>query len=255
MAVFIPLLLMGGIVGRLFREFAVTVTLTIAVSVLVSLTLTPMLCARFLKDEHRTSGTAGSTSCSSAASTPCCAATSAGWTSCCGTSSSRLCVFLATVAATVACSSAIPKGFFPQQDTGFIFGIARVGAGLLVRGDAPSASMQVADIIRAGPRRRRASACFGGSGSTFNTGNFFIGLQAQGRGPHGAAPTRSSRGCGRKLAKVEGARCSCRPAQDINVGGRLARTQYQYTLTDANLDELNEWAPKLLGALAESCRN
>ncbi|WP_422085527.1 efflux RND transporter permease subunit [Variovorax sp.] len=240
-AVFIPLLLMGGIVGRLFREFAVTVTLTIVVSVIISLTLTPMLCSRFLKNEH-------------------------------GSKHGRLyllfergfdamlngykrglhvvldhqfitlMVFIATVAATGVLFAVIPKGFFPQQDTGFISGFAESAQ------DASFASMnarmiQLADVVRNDPD----VTGFGmnGSSSTYNTGNFYISLKPKDEGRTATADEIITR-LRPQLAKVQGVNLFLQAGQDIRVGGRASRTQYQYTVTDADLDELNTWAPKLL---------
>ena len=245
-AVFIPLLLMGGIVGRLFREFAVTVTLTIAMSVAISLTLTPMLCSRFLKNrEGQTHGRIYQ------------------WFEhgfdmllngyrrglhlVLRHQFITLCVFLATLAATVLLFIAIPKGFFPQQDTGFIFGSAESAQ------DTSFAAMNrrmlaLADVIRQDP----AVANFGMSGgqTTFNTGVFFIGLKPKDEGRKASADEVIAR-LRPKLAQVEGVNLFMQAGQDINVGGRLSRTQYQYTLTDASLDELNEWAPKLLERLRQ----
>jgi HAE1 family hydrophobic/amphiphilic exporter-1 len=245
-AVFIPLLLMGGIVGRLFREFAVTVTLTIGVSVMISLTLTPMLCSRFLKNEHATRhGKLYQLF-------------ELGFDKMLGGYKRgldvvlkhqfiTLMVFLATLAATVVLFIIIPKGFFPQQDTGFIFGNAQSSQ------DSSFESMnrrmiQFADIVRQDPDVT-GIGMFGNS-SQFNTGNFFISLKPKDAGRKLSADQIIAR-LRPKLAKVEGASLLMQAGQDINVGGRLARTQYQYTLTDANLDELNEWAPKLLARFAQ----
>ncbi|HEX4233037.1 MAG TPA: efflux RND transporter permease subunit [Caldimonas sp.] len=245
-AVFIPLLLMGGIVGRLFREFAITVTLTIAVSVMISLTLTPMLCSRFLKNEH-------------------------------GQSHGRLyklfergfdamlggykrglnfvlrhqfltlCVFLLTLASTVALFIVIPKGFFPQQDTGFIFGSAQAAQ------DSSFEAMNrrmvaLADVVRQDPDVTGV-AMFGNS-SQFNAGFFFIALRPKDEGRTLSADQVIAR-LRPKLAQVQGASLLMQAGQDINVGGRLARTQFQYTITDADLDQLNEWAPKLLAKMQD----
>ena len=240
-AVFIPLLLMGGIVGRLFREFAVTVTMTIAASVLISLTLTPMLCSRFLQNEH-------------------------------GRAHNRLyvlfergfdamlngyrrglhgvlrhqfltlCVFVATLVATGVLFVLIPKGFFPQQDTGFIFGSAEAAQ------DSSFESMnqrmvQLADVVRRDPAVT-GLAMFGNS-STFNTGNFFISLKPKDEGRALSADQVIAR-LRPQLARIEGVSLLMQAGQDINVGGRLSRTQYQYTVTDSDLGELNVWAPRLL---------
>ena len=122
-AVFIPLLLMGGIIGRLFREFALTVTASIAVSALVSLTLAPMLCSRFLKPEEAPSRPALPAD-RGPFSTRCCRSIGARSISCCGISSITLMVFFATMALTGVMFINIPKGFFPIQDTGLINGIS-----------------------------------------------------------------------------------------------------------------------------------
>ncbi|KQW63512.1 efflux RND transporter permease subunit [Variovorax sp. Root411] len=240
-AVFIPLLLMGGIVGRLFREFAVTVTLTIVVSVLISLTLTPMLCSRFLKDGHQTRH-GRLYQLFELGFEKMLAGYKRGLDVVFKHQFITLMAFFATLAATVVLFVLIPKGFFPQQDTGFIFGNA------LSTQDSSFASMnkrqvEFADIIRQDPDVTGV-AMFGNS-SQFNTGNFFIALKPKDEGRTLSADQIIAR-LRPKLAKVEGASLLMQAGQDINVGGRLARTQYQYTLTDANLDELNQWAPKLL---------
>ncbi|MFL9926153.1 efflux RND transporter permease subunit [Herbaspirillum lusitanum] len=240
-AVFIPLLLMGGIVGRLFREFAVTVTLTIGVSVIISLTLTPMLCSRFLRNTH-------------------------------GEQHGKmyqlferffdsmlngykrgldlvfkhqfitLLTFIATVAVTVVLFIIIPKGFFPQQDNGVIAGFAESAQ------DTSSAAMRerllkVADIVRRDPDVTGFAMSAGAT--TFNTGNFFIALKPKDEGRELNADQIIAR-LRPQVAKVQGINLFMQASQDINVGGRLSRTQYQYTLTDSNLDELNVWAPKLV---------
>jgi len=245
-AVFIPLLLMGGIVGRLFREFAVTVTLTIGVSVLISLTLTPMLCSRFLKNEHATRH-GRLYQLFERGFDKLLAGYKRGLDAVMKHQFATLMVFLATLAATVALFVIIPKGFFPQQDTGFIFGNAQSSQ------DSSFESMNrrmvaFADIVRQDPDVT-GMGMFGNS-SQFNTGNFFIALKPKDQGRKLSADEIIAR-LRPQLAKVEGASLLMQAGQDINVGGRLARTQYQYTLTDANLDELNEWAPRLLARFAQ----
>jgi len=248
-AVFIPLLLMGGIVGRLFREFAVTVTLTIAVSVLISLTLTPMLCAKFLQGhkpgeiqkhgrlymlfEHGFEAILN--------------AYKRGLQWVLRHQFITLVSFLLTMAVTVALFIYIPKGFFPQQDTGFIFGTADAAQ------DSSSQAMRerllkIADVIKADPDVDAFGLATGGS--TLNSGNFFIGLKPKDEGRTATADEIIAR-LRPQLAKVSGVGMFMQAGQDINVGGRLARTQYQYTVTDANLDELNEWSPKLLAAFRQ----
>jgi HAE1 family hydrophobic/amphiphilic exporter-1 len=245
-AVFIPLLLMGGIVGRLFREFAVTVTLAIAVSVLVSLTLTPMLCSRFLKNQRDVRHGRLYALCER------------GFDAMLGGyrrglevvldhQRTTLAVFLLTLAATAALFVVIPKGFFPQQDTGFIQGSAQ-GAQ-----DTSFAAMnrrmtELADIVRKDPDV--SGLAMFGNGSTYNAGNFFISLKPISEGRSVTADQIITR-LRPQLARVEGASLLLQASQDITVGGRPARAQYQYTLTDADLAELNDWAPRLTARLQQ----
>jgi hydrophobic/amphiphilic exporter-1 (mainly G- bacteria), HAE1 family len=243
-AVFIPLLLMGGIVGRLFREFAVTVTLTIGVSVIISLTLTPMLCSRFLVNTHgqkhgklyqlfeRFFDTLLS-------------GYKRGLDVVMRHQFITLLTFLATVAVTVVLFVIIPKGFFPQQDNGVIVGFAESSQ------DISSAAMQkrlqqVAEVVRHDPDVTGFAMSAGST--TFNTGNFYIALKPKDEGRTKDAGEIIAR-LRPQLGKIQGINLFMQASQDINVGGRLARTQYQYTLTDSNLDELNTWAPKLVERL------
>ncbi|CAG9179270.1 efflux RND transporter permease subunit [Cupriavidus pampae] len=243
-AVFIPLLLMGGIVGRLFREFAVTVTLTIAVSVIVSLTLTPMLCSRFLKphDPAHQETHSKMFQLFERGFEAMLNAYRHGLDRVMRHQFITLCAFILTVAATVALFIYIPKGFFPQQDTGFLFGFAESSQ------DASFKSMNtrmvaLADVVRADPDVEAVGMT--GGQNTVNTGNFFISLKPKDAGRTATADEVIAR-LRPQLAKVEGANLFLQAGQDINVGGRLSRTQYQFTLTDANLSELNDWAPRIL---------
>ncbi len=244
-AVFIPLLLMGGIVGRVFREFALTVTVAIAVSVFVSLTITPMLCSRFLKahDEKREHGRLfmlferGFEAFHN-------------WYE----RSLRvvlrhqpltLLVFVLTLATTVLLYIVIPKGFFPQQDTGFMFGIAEAAQDISFAAMSERVTA-IADIARADPAIE--SVGFNLGNTSFNSSFFFITLKSKESGRKASADEVITR-LRRKLASVEGINLYLQAAQDINVGGRIARTQYQYTLTDADISELGAWAPRILERL------
>ncbi|MFT3814839.1 MAG: efflux RND transporter permease subunit [Acidovorax sp.] len=250
-AVFIPLLLMGGIVGRLFREFAVTVTITIAVSVLVSLTVTPMLCAKFLKNHpkdaegHSTEKHGKLFMWFEHGFEAMVNGYRRGLEVVLRHPFATLMSFLATVAATVALYAYIPKGFFPQQDTGFIFGTAVAGQ------DTSSQAMHgrmlaLADVARKDPDVLSFGMQAGAS--TFNWGNMFISLRPLEQGRKSTADEVIAR-LRPQFAQVPGITLYMQAAQDINVGGRLARTQYQYTLMDTNLDELNEWSPRILERL------
>jgi HAE1 family hydrophobic/amphiphilic exporter-1 len=244
-AVFIPLLLMGGVVGRLFREFAVTVTLTILVSVLLTLTLTPMLCAKFLKTHEGGHGTEKHGKMFELFERffdAMIRGYERGLAFVLRHSFATLLSFIATVAATVALFIIIPKGFFPQQDTGFIFGTADSAQ------DSSSEIMhkhmlQLADIVRKDPDVIGFGMAAGAS--TFNSGNFFISLRPLEEGRKVTADQVITR-LRPQLTHIGGITLFMQAAQDLTIGGRPARTQYQYTLMDSDLNELNSWAPKLV---------
>ena len=245
-AVFIPLLLMGGIIGRLFREFAVTVTITIALSVIVSLTLTPMLCSRYLK--HQDPASHGRLFMWFERSFDrLLAAYERTLRVVLRHQPLTLAVFFVTLAATVALYVVIPKGFFPQQDTGFIQAVAEAGQDISFQAMTERA-VAVADIVRQDPDVYSVGNSLGSNAA--NTGNFFITLKSRAAGRKTDAAEILAR-LRRKLTQVQGINLYMQVAQDINVGGRIARTQYQYTLTDANITELSEWAPRILERLRQ----
>ncbi|MFC4296973.1 efflux RND transporter permease subunit [Castellaniella hirudinis] len=241
MAVFIPLLLMGGMVGRLFREFAVTVTMTVVISVLVTLSLTPMLCSRYLRNPQQISHGRVYQAFERGFDRML-AVYRRGLDYALDHQFATLCVFLATLAASAALFIVIPKGFFPQQDTGAIFGVAETSQDSSF-GAMNERMMALAEVLRQDPD----IASFGMSSNapTFNTGRFFISLKPREAGRRASADDVIRR-LRPQLEHVPGVRLFMQAGQDINVGGRMSRTQYQYTLTSANLDELNTWAPRLL---------
>jgi hydrophobe/amphiphile efflux-1 (HAE1) family protein len=245
-AVFIPLLLMGGIVGRLFREFSITVTAAIAVSAFVSLVLTPMLCARFLHHDTTKHGLIWRAiekmfdgmlafyrrTLDSVLRHPLV----------------TLLVFFATMALSVHLYIIIPKGFFPIQDTGLITGFAEAGQDISPQ-EMARLMVQLGDVLGKDPDIAAVGAATGSTGSaqTANTGRFFIGLK-----PRDERTTNASVIIDRlrpKLAEIEGVKLTLQPSQDITVGGRIGRGQFQYTLQDADIGELNEWAPKVLAKM------
>jgi hydrophobic/amphiphilic exporter-1 (mainly G- bacteria), HAE1 family len=243
-AVFIPLLLMGGIIGRLFREFAITMTMTIAVSAFVALTLSPTMCALFLRDEkHARHGKAYMVV--ERAFDKLLAGYTRGLDFVLDHKRATLITFLITVALSVLLYIEIPKGFFPQQDTGIISGLS----------DAPQ-DISFDEMVR---RQRLLTnvlehdpdiASYGtgiGGNRPVNNGFVIIGLKP--RNERSATADQIITRLRPQLAKVPGATLFMQAAQDLNVGGRTSRTQYQYTLQDSNIDELNEWAPRLLAAL------
>ena len=244
-AVFIPLLLMGGIIGRLFREFALTVTAAIGVSVVICLTLTPMLCSRFLLHQHKQHGRVYRT-------------IERGFDAMIGGyrvvldlalrhQATTLAVFLAAVAMTVAMFIVIPKGFFPIQDTGLIQGLSEAAQDVSPQ-EMKRLQGELAAVIARDPDVAGFGSFFGnGNGNTLNTGRFFISLKPREERKSTAIEVISR--LRPQLAKVQGVNLFLQPSQDITVGGRISRGQFQYTLQDASLEELNTWAPQMLAKL------
>jgi hydrophobic/amphiphilic exporter-1 (mainly G- bacteria), HAE1 family len=244
-AVLIPLLLMGGIIGRLFREFAVTLSMTIAVSAAVSLTLTPMMASRFLtaaKEAHHGRFYAWS----ERAFDKLLKGYERGLDVVLEFRFITLLVFLATLILSVVLFVIIPKGFFPQQDTGLLTGIAETGQ------DVSFAEMvrhqqELGSIVQKDPAVDHVAMAIGGSGYALNTGRMFITLKP--RDKRTASADQVIARLRPQLAKVEGAALFLQAAQDVRVGGRASRTQYQYTLQGSDIVELNQWAPKMLAKL------
>jgi multidrug efflux pump subunit AcrB len=245
LAVFIPILAMGGIIGRLFREFAVTLAVAVAVSAIISLTLTPMMCSRLLRSErdvghgrlyHATE-----------------------WLfetmrSVYGRMLrfvlrhrySTLAVTIATIGATVYLYVVVPKGLFPQQDTGQLMGSTEAAE------DASFPRLkehqeEVNAVIAGDPDIDHFVSFVGSGGRSGNSGRLFIGLKDDRKASADEIIGRLRP----KLDKIAGIKGFMQSMQDVRIGGRSAKTQYQYTLEDTNLDELREWAPKLVDALSK----
>ena len=246
-AVLIPLLLMSGIIGRLFREFAVTIAMTIGVSAVVALTLTPMMASRFLK-AHDEEKHGRLYKLSERGFDAMAKGYERGLDAALRHSFITLMIFLATVAATGYLFVKIPKGFFPQQDTGIIFGTTVAGQ------DVSFPAMyklqeQVGAIVKADPAIDTMAMGLGtGTGNASqNYGRMFITLKPrEDRDVDAFQVIARLRG---KLAKVMGISVFLQAAQDVTVGARAALTQFQYTLQDADFEELNGWAPKILTKL------
>jgi multidrug efflux pump len=244
-AVFIPILLMGGIVGRLFREFAVTLTLAIGVSLLVSLTTTPMMCAKFLKPRQaRPHGRAyrlgewvveglrrlyGRTLTWVLRHQPL-----------------TLLFTLGTIGVSVYLFTVVPKGFFPQQDAGRIIGSIQAQQDIsfpAMRGKMA----ELSNIVLTDPAVATVVVFTGGTGNTTNSGRVFITLKPLGERKVSADQVIDRlRG---KLPRVPGAMLFLQAVQDVRIGGRQSNAQYQYTLQSPNLDELNAFAPQMLTKL------
>ena len=243
-AVFIPLLLMGGIVGRLFREFAITVTLTIVVSAFVSLTLSPMMCALFLRDErHIRHGRLYEAS--ERVFQKALALYERGLDFVLRHQTQTLLVFVATIALAGILYVVEPKGFFPQEDTSLIKGLTD-GSQDISFAEMNKRVRQLLAVVSKDPDVA-ASMVFLGGGHPLN--NAFTELSLKPRDQRKSSADQIIRRLRKKIANVQGATIYLQSAQDVNVGGRTSRTQYQYTLQDADLNELSAWAPKMLAAM------
>src|SRR6201995_1018600 len=244
-AVLIPLLLMGGIIGRLFREFAVTLTMTIFVSMIVSLTLTPMMASRFLRSHHETQH-GKFYQWSERAFDGMLRGYEYVLDHALAWKRTTLLIFFATLGLSVYLFIIIPKGFFPQQDVGLISATSEASQDISFE-EMKKKQEALGDIVRADPDVATVAMNIGGSGRAGNNGNMFITLK-----PRDERTARAQQIIARlrpKLDKVPGARLFMQAAQDVRLGGRPTRTQFEFTLQDANLDELNEWAPKILAKM------
>jgi hydrophobic/amphiphilic exporter-1 (mainly G- bacteria), HAE1 family len=245
-AVLIPLLLMGGIIGRLFREFAVTLAMTIFVSMVVALTLTPMMASRFLRAHSENNQHGRFYQWSERAFDALLRGYERGLDLAMRWRFTTLMIFFATLGLSVYLFTIIPKGFFPQQDVGLISATSEAGQ------DVSFAEMTrrqeaLGKIVGADPDVASYAMAIGGSGRAGNNGNMFITLK-----PRDERTSNAQQIIARlrpKLEKVEGARLFMQAAQDVRLGGRPTRTQFEFTLQDADLAELNEWAPKILARM------
>ena len=246
-AVFIPILLMGGLVGKLFREFAVTLSVAIAASLLVSLSTTPMLCAQFLKSRdasrhgpiYRATERAFDRLHSEYAS-------SLRWVL--RHQVLILCVAIGTAALNVYLFMIVPKGFFPQQDTG------RLNGRTMAAQDISFPAMRdkqrtLAQMVMEDPAIHSVTAFAGGAGpggGGFNIGSMFIALKPLSQLPGRVSADDVVNRLRDRLTGVPGAVTFLQVQQEFQIGGRGSAAQYQYTLSDENLGELNAWAPQLL---------
>jgi multidrug efflux pump len=243
-AVFIPILMMGGIVGRLFREFAVTLSAAIGVSLVVSLTTTPMMCAKFLKsmrdqkhgrlyqwNERVFQRIVDSYAAALRVVLRHPAITMA--------------VLLVTVAVNVYMFWKVPKGFFPEQDTGRLSGMIQAQQNISFQAMRQKTARFV-DALVSDPAVDSVVAFTGGAGGT-NVGRMFVGLKDLNVRKVGVEVVMAR--IRRKTASVPGASLFLQPVQDVRVGGRFSGAAYQYTLQSQDLDALNYWAPKLLARM------
>jgi multidrug efflux pump len=248
-AVLIPLLFMGDIVGRLFREFAVTLSVTILMSAVVSLTLTPMMSARLLK--HNPEATQGKLY---------------RWSEDMFNKAIEfygrtlkfvlrfqtitLLIAVATLALTVVLFYEIPKGFFPIQDTGVIQGVTEAAQSVSFS-EMSRLQQQVAASLLKDPAVESLSSFIGidGTNTTLNSGRVQINLKPLDQRKISASDV--IRRLQPDLAKISGITLYMQPVQDLTVDDRVSRTQFQYTLEDPSADELNVWAPKMVAKLKQ----
>jgi hydrophobe/amphiphile efflux-1 (HAE1) family protein len=245
-AVFIPLFLMGGYVGLLFREFAITVSVSLVLSLVISLTLTPMMCSRLLTPETHQhgrlyrlferffDGLLG--------------LYGRGLNIVLRHQFITLMVMLGTIVLTGYLYVVIPKGFFPQQDTGMITGITEASEDISFPAMAER-QQAVANIVLQDSAVASIGSYVGPGGptATLNNGRLFIALKPQGE--RSASADEVINRLRPKLAGLQGITLYMQAAQDITIGGRVSRTQYQYTLTDPDPAELNQWSAQFLEQL------
>jgi HAE1 family hydrophobic/amphiphilic exporter-1 len=244
-AVLIPLLLMGGVIGRLFREFAVVLAMTIFVSMCVSLTLTPMMASRFLRS-HSETRHGKFYQWSERLFDRMLHAYERGLDLALRWKLATLLIFFATIALSVHLFMIIPKGFFPQQDNGFLTGVSEASQDISFA-EMKRKQEELSAIVQADPAVDSIAMFIGGGGTALNSGRMYITLK-----PHDQRDVDAQQIIARlrpKLEKVEGAKLYLQASQDVRLGGRATRTQFEFTLQDANLAELNEWAPKILAKM------
>ena len=242
-AVFIPLFLMSGYVGLLFREFAVAVSVALVLSLLISLTLTPMMCARLLKPQRERHGRLYRLS-------------ERGFDGLLNLYETGLKIvlrhrfttlmgMLGTIVLTGYLYVVIPKGFFPQQDTGLIIGLSEAAQDISYSAMAER-QLAVINAVLEDPAVASVGSAIGAGGgtTTINNGRMFIALKPNNE--RDATADQVVRRLQTRLARIQGITLYMQAAQDIAIGGRLSKTQYQYTLADADPGELNRWAALFL---------
>jgi hydrophobe/amphiphile efflux-1 (HAE1) family protein len=250
-AVLIPLLFMGGLIGRLFREFAVTLAASIGVSALLSLTLTPMMCAHLLRRESREAKHGALYRWSERAFSGAISLYDRGLRVVLRHKLSTLIVTIATLVATAILAVAVPKGFFPQQDTGAILGISEA---------APDVSFSrmmdlqraLADVVLADPDVQDVASFIGSDGTNPTTNSGRLSITLKPRSQRKASADEIIARLKPKTAAVQGIELYLQSVQDLTVDSRLSRTQYKYTLSGADPSEVTDWARKLITELRDN---
>jgi multidrug efflux pump len=245
-AVLIPLLFMGGIIGRLFREFAITLSIAIVVSAILSLTLTAMMCAHLLKPHEEDQSEFYKASERFFDAMVRFYDRGLKWVL--EHQPLTLAVTIGTVALTVYLAAVVPKGFFPQQDTGLLIGVSEAPADVSFQ-RMMDRQRALADVVMADPDVDSVASFIGSDGTnpTANSGRLSISLKP--RDDRKADAQEIINRLQPKLAEVTGITLYLQAVQDLQIDSRLARTQFQYTLEDADAKELGEWAPKVVEKL------
>ncbi|HLJ63755.1 MAG TPA: efflux RND transporter permease subunit, partial [Stellaceae bacterium] len=249
-AVFIPVLFMGGVVGRIFREFAVTISVTILISGLVSLTLTPMLCSRLLKSHEPGYRHNLLYRASEKGFDALLAAYDWALRKVLVWKRTTLLVTVLSVVATLYAFQVAPKGFFPSEDTGQLFAFTEAAQDISYQSMVEH-QLEIADIIKADPNVRDFIAVVGATGFSpaLNNGRFFVVLKP--REERLLSADQVIQELRRKVSGVPGMRVYFQSLQNIQLGGRISKSQYQYTIQDNNLDELYRIAPQMQQEIAK----
>ncbi len=241
-AVFTPILLMSGIVGRLFREFAVTLSVAIVVSLIVSLTTTPMMCAKLLKAHDKTKhGRFYRASEKFFDLILRFYEVTLGWVL--RHPAITLLIFLSTIGLTVLLFTVVPTSLFPQQDTGRLTGNVLADQGTSFQA-MRKLMVQFASVVSQDPAVDNVIAFTGGNGGSTNQGRMFVALKPL--ADRQISADQVVRRVAGKLSGVPGAALYMQAVQDLRIGGRPTPSQYQYSIQSENLEELNEWGPRLL---------
>jgi hydrophobe/amphiphile efflux-1 (HAE1) family protein len=246
-AVFIPILFMPGIVGRLFREFAVTLAVAIAISGVVSLTLTPSLCGRWLRGRGKELRPNRAARLFEAGFERVLGGYRRGLDWSLGHPRTMLLVTVAAVVMTVHLFGSVSKGLFPQQDTGLLMGFARASQDISFDAIVDK-QQQLSEVVLSDPAVRSIGAFVGGGRGSQNSTRMFIALKTREQGRRESADEVIDR-LRPKLAAVPGISLFLQPVQDLRTGGRSSSAQYVYALKSTDLAELYEWVPKLVAQL------
>jgi multidrug efflux pump len=246
-AVLIPLLFMGGIIGKLFREFAVTLSIAVGASAVLSLSLTAMMCAHLLQAEHdKKEGPLARLFERGFDRTLKFYERTLDWVL--GHQRTTFLSLLITLAATVLLALAIPKGFFPSQDTGFVLGVTEAPADVSFS-RMMTLQRALADVLQQDPAVAEIASFIGADGTNASTSQGRLNIALEPRSERAEDMQTVLRRLADQAQQVEGIRLYLQPVQDLQIDSRSSQTQFQYTMEDADAEELRTFAPQMLAAL------